>query len=105
MSAPARIAKSAMRNVSLVGLANYRRRSGRRADWPSCAACSRFALSPQPMYAVHKVREGDRFIDILGICKIHGEECLRIDFERRPSDSDLAAAWRQLVFHEGELAR
>jgi hypothetical protein len=57
------------------------------------------------MYSVHKVGEGDRHIEILGVCKVHGEECLRIDFERRYSQGEMNTAWRQLVFHEGEVAR
>ena len=98
-------AKSVVRNITLPGLATYRRRTGHKAGWPCCAACSRFTLKPVEMYSVHVVGQGDRHIEILGVCKVHGEECLRIDFERRYSQGEMSTAWRQLVFHEGEIAR
>lgn len=98
-------AKSVVRNVTLPGLATFRRRTGSKADWPCCAACSKFMLRPQPMLSVHIVGQGDRHLEILGVCKVHGEECLRIDFERRYAPGEMSTAWRQLVFHEGEIAR
>jgi hypothetical protein len=99
------VAKTTLRNVTLPALANYRRRTGAKAGWPCCAACSRFTLKPAPMYSVNIGKQGDRFLEIIGVCKVHGEECLRIDFERRYSPGEMSTAWRQLVFHEGEIAR
>jgi len=100
-----RSAKSVIANVTLPDLSTHRRRTGSKADWPACAACSRFTLRPVDMYSVRVVDTGDRHVTILGVCKVHGEQALRIDFQRRYTEGEMSTAWRQLVFHEGEVTR
>lgn len=101
---------SVIQTLPMTRLAPYRARTRREDTWPSCAACCIWGPGGEcykaaPMWKVEMVDQGSRHATILGTCKVHGEQALRIDFEAAYTDAELSNAWRQLVFHESEVSR